>query len=66
MAWKTGVSPHNAETMVTVARRLAEFPRLAAMMRQGRLSLDQIGVIAEHGADGSDAHYAQSAPRRRR
>nr|MDP9166559.1 HNH endonuclease [Actinomycetota bacterium] len=61
VAWKTGVSPHNAETMVTVARRLGEFPRLAAMMRQGRLSLDQIGVIAEHGADGSDAHYAQSA-----
>ena len=30
-------------------------------MRQGRLSLDQIGVIAEHGAEGSDAHYAQSA-----
>ena len=26
VAWKLGVSPHNAETIVTVARRLEEFP----------------------------------------
>jgi hypothetical protein len=58
VAWKTGVSPANAETITTIAHRLAEFPRCAAGMREGRLSLDQVGVIAKQAADGSDAHYA--------
>ncbi|GAB7070027.1 HNH endonuclease signature motif containing protein [Mycolicibacterium hodleri] len=61
VAWKLGISPRNAETMVTVARRLEEFPRCAAMMRDGQLSLDQIGVIAERAGEGSDEHYAQLA-----
>jgi uncharacterized protein DUF222/HNH endonuclease len=61
VAWKLGVSPHNAETIVTVTRRLEEFPRCAAMMREGQLSLDQVGVIAERAGEGSDAHYAQLA-----
>jgi hypothetical protein len=30
-------------------------------MREGRLSLDQVGVIAGKAADGSDEHYAQLA-----
>jgi hypothetical protein len=30
-------------------------------MREGRLSLDQIGVIAHGAAEGSDAHYAELA-----
>jgi hypothetical protein len=30
-------------------------------MREGRFSLDQVGVIAERAADGSDEHYAQLA-----
>ena len=61
VAWKTGVTPRNADTMVAVAHRLAEFPRCADAMREGRLSLDQVGVIAERAADGSDEHYAQFA-----
>jgi hypothetical protein len=61
VAWKLGITPHNAQTIVTVARRLEEFPRLAAAMREGQLSLDQVGVIAERGADGSDEHYAELA-----
>jgi hypothetical protein len=61
VAWKLGTSPHNAKTIVTVARRLGEFPRLAAMMRDGQLSLNQIGVIAERAGEGSDEHYAQLA-----
>ncbi len=61
VAWKTGVSPRNAEVMVAVAHRLEEFPRCAEAMREGRLSLDQVGVVAEHAADGSDEHYAQFA-----
>ena len=61
VAWKTGVSPRNAEVMVAVAHRIEEFPRCAEAMREGRLSLDQVGVVAEHAADGSDEHYAQFA-----
>ncbi|MED5815602.1 HNH endonuclease signature motif containing protein [Mycolicibacterium sp. 050232] len=61
VAWKTGITPRNAETVVAVARRLEEFPRCTQDLRDGRLSLDQVGVIAERAADGSDAHYAELA-----
>ncbi|MCX2710824.1 HNH endonuclease signature motif containing protein [Mycolicibacterium sp. J2] len=61
VAWKTGATPRNAETMAAVAHRLDEFPRCADGLREGRLSLDQVGVIAERAADGSDAHYAELA-----
>jgi hypothetical protein len=61
VAWMTGVSPRNAETITAIAQRIEEFPRCAAGMREGRFSLDQVGVIAERAADGSDAHYAQMA-----
>ncbi len=61
VAWKLGASAANATTIATVARRLAVFPRCAQGMREGRLSLDQVGVIAGRAADGSDEHYAELA-----
>ncbi len=61
VAWKLGLSSTTAHTITTVARRLEEFPRCAAGMRQGRLSLDQLGVIAAGAGAGSDAHYEQLA-----
>jgi Domain of unknown function (DUF222)/HNH endonuclease len=61
VAWKTGTSPTNAQTIATVANRLGEFPRCAAAMREGRLSLDQVGVIAARAGRGSDEHYAELA-----
>ncbi|WP_197740060.1 HNH endonuclease signature motif containing protein [Mycolicibacterium sp. P9-64] len=61
VAWMTGVSPRNAQTIAAVAHRLPEFPKCAAGMREGRFSLDQVGAIAENAADGSDEHYAQMA-----
>ncbi len=61
VAWKTGTTPRNAETMLAVARRINEFPRCTEALREGRLSLDRVGVIAENAADGSDEHYAQFA-----
>lgn len=42
VAWKPGGTPRNAETMVAVARRLDELPRLARGLRAGRLSLDRV------------------------
>ncbi len=61
VAWKTGIAPRNAETVVAVARRLEQFPRCVEALREGRLSLDQVGVIAEKAADGSDEHYSELA-----
>ena len=45
-------SSANARTITTVARRLEEFPRCAQGMREGRLSLDQVGVIAARVGPG--------------
>ncbi|ORA95235.1 hypothetical protein BST31_03965, partial [Mycobacterium marseillense] len=61
VAWKLGCSSGNAHTISTIAGRLEEFPRCAAGMREGRLSADQVGVIAAHAGQGSDDHYAQLA-----
>ncbi|MDT7760018.1 MAG: hypothetical protein QOH27_5916 [Mycobacterium sp.] len=61
VAWKTGTSAKNASTIASVAHRLQEFPRCAEGMREGRFSLDQVGVIADRAADGSDEHYAYLA-----
>ncbi|MCI4675670.1 HNH endonuclease signature motif containing protein [Candidatus Mycolicibacterium alkanivorans] len=61
VAWKLGSSSANAATIATVARRREAFPCCVADLQDGRLSLDQVGVIAARAADGSDAHYAQLA-----
>ena len=61
VGWKTGCSPANATSIATVAQRLQAFPRCAQGMREGRLSLDQIAVIAARAGDGSDEHYAALA-----
>ncbi|WP_163717365.1 HNH endonuclease signature motif containing protein [Mycobacterium bourgelatii] len=61
VAWKTGVSPGNAHTMAAVARRVGEFPRCVQGLKEGRLSLDQVGVIAARAGEGSDEHYAELA-----
>jgi hypothetical protein len=61
VAWKLGLSSTTAHTITTIADRLEEFPRCTAAMREGQLSLDQVGVIAARAADGSDEHYAQLA-----
>lgn len=61
VAWKTGCSPNNAETIAAVAHRFESFPRCTQGMRDGRLSLDQVGVIAQRASEGSDEHYEQLA-----
>ena len=61
VAWRLGLSSHTAHTITTVADRVDEFPRCVAGMCEGRLSLDQVGVIAGAAGAGSDEHYAQFA-----
>jgi hypothetical protein len=65
VAWKTGCSPANAHTITTIAGRLEEFPRCAAGMREGRLSADQVGVIAARAGE-VPMSITQSSPRLRR
>lgn len=61
VAWKLGISPHNAATVVAVAQRSEELVRCTEAVREGRLSLDQVGVIAGRAGTGSDAHYVEFA-----
>jgi hypothetical protein len=61
VAWKPGLSSTNAHTVATVARRLQDFSGCTAGLTQGRLSLDQVGLIAARAGAGSDEHYAQLA-----
>ncbi|MGV0874367.1 HNH endonuclease signature motif containing protein [Mycolicibacterium sp. XJ879] len=59
VAWKLGASTKTATTITAVAQRWEEFPRCTQSLREGRVSLDQVGVIAQYGGAGSDDHYAQ-------
>ncbi|WP_120275482.1 DUF222 domain-containing protein, partial [Mycobacterium lehmannii] len=61
VAWKLGLSDTTAKTITAIAHRIEEFPRCTEQLRQGQLSADQVGVIAQHAATGSDEHYAQLA-----
>ncbi|HTY27011.1 MAG TPA: DUF222 domain-containing protein, partial [Mycobacterium sp.] len=61
VAWKLGTSAANAKAIATVAHRSQSFPRCVQQLQQGRLSLDQVAVVAARAADGSDAHYAELA-----
>ena len=61
VAWKLGSTSANAHTITAVADRLEEFPRCVQGLREGRLSLDQVGVIAAGARAGSDEHYAELA-----
>ncbi|KUH71192.1 hypothetical protein AU184_26285 [Mycolicibacterium novocastrense] len=61
VAWKLGMADATAKNVAAIAQRFDEFPRCTSQMRQGRLSLDQVGVIAQYAGAGSDEHYAQMA-----
>ncbi|KUI22389.1 HNH endonuclease signature motif containing protein, partial [Mycobacterium sp. GA-2829] len=61
VAWKIGCSTTNAKAITAIADRIDEFPLCVQALREGRLSLDQVGVIADKAAPGSDEHYAELA-----
>ncbi len=61
VAWKLGATSANAHAIAAVAHRIEEFPRCVQGLREGRLSLDQVGVIAASAGEGSDDHYVQLA-----
>ena len=43
VAWKLGSTETTAKTIAAVAHRLEEFPRCVQGLREGRLSLEQVG-----------------------
>ena len=61
VAWKTGSSPTNARHDRHRGAPAGGVPACAQGMREGRLSLDQVGVIAGRAGEGSDEHYAELA-----
>lgn len=60
-AWKADVSPSRAQTIAAIAHRYDEFPSCVEGLTHGRFSVDQVGVIAQHGLPGSDEHFATMA-----
>ncbi|MHA0284978.1 DUF222 domain-containing protein [Mycobacterium sp. C3-094] len=61
LAWKAGVSASRAHSIAGIAHRFDEFPHCIEGLREGRFSVDQVGVIAERGLPGSDEHFATMA-----
>ncbi len=45
---RAGLSPAHARDVVAVARRRVELPEARVALRRGRLSLDQVAVVAHH------------------
>ena len=64
VAWKTGSSRGTPTRSPPSRTGWRSYPA-APGMREGRLSLDQVGVIAGRAGEGSDAHYAELARWRR-
>jgi len=61
--WQLGVSEGRAKSLAAIARRMDELPETTGLLREGRLSEDQVAVIARKAPEGTDSHYAGLAPR---
>ena len=64
VAWKCGVSPGRAHSLVAMARRLGELPETKAALEAGELSEDQAAVVCKRApahVDGEVATLARSA-----
>ncbi|MEA2717169.1 MAG: hypothetical protein QOI99_1486, partial [Actinomycetota bacterium] len=64
VAWKCGVSPARARSLVAMSRRLGELPETKAAMEAGELCEDQVAVVCRHvpaAIDGQAAELARSA-----
>ncbi len=61
VAWKCGVSPRRARTLVMMARRLGEFPETQAAFGTGELGEDSVGLICRLAPTAVDADVAELA-----
>ncbi len=62
--WQLGVSRGHARDLTAIAERLDDLPMVTGLLREGRLSADQVAPIARRApaAPGVDEHYADLAP----
>jgi len=61
VAWRCGVSPHRAHTLVAMARRLGELPETQAAFDAGELGEDSVGLICRLAPAAVDADVAELA-----
>ncbi|HJV09735.1 MAG TPA: DUF222 domain-containing protein [Acidimicrobiales bacterium] len=61
VAWKCGVSPARARSLVLIARRVNELPETAAAFDGGELCEDQVAVVCRHAPASVDAEAATLA-----
>ncbi|HEX3620834.1 MAG TPA: DUF222 domain-containing protein [Acidimicrobiales bacterium] len=61
VAWKCGVSPSRARSLVATARRRDELVETTAAFEAGELGEDQVAVIARRAPAGIDAEVATLA-----
>ena len=61
VAWKCGVSPARARSLLLMARRLVELPETGAAFDAGELCEDQVGVVCRHAPATVDAEAATLA-----
>ncbi|MDQ4068890.1 MAG: HNH endonuclease [Actinomycetota bacterium] len=61
VAWKCGVSPARARSLVLMARRLGELPETRAALEAGELCEDQVAVVCRHAPASVDAEAAELA-----
>ncbi|HEX4902026.1 MAG TPA: DUF222 domain-containing protein, partial [Acidimicrobiales bacterium] len=62
--WQLGVSRGHARDLTAIAERLDDLPLVTGLLREGRLSVDQVAPIARTAPSGPrvDEHYADLAP----
>src|SRR5688572_1005180 len=61
VAWKGGVSPARARSLVLMARRLGELPETRKAFEAGELCEDQVAVVCRHAPASVDAQAAELA-----
>ena len=54
VAWRAGMSPAMARSIVAIAERVAELPASISAFRRGELSLDQMATIARNAPAWTD------------
>jgi len=63
VAWRCGLAPARARSLVSMANRLGELPATRAALEAGSLSEDQAAVVCRHAPASTDAEMAAFAQR---
>lgn len=61
IAWKTGSDPRHGHRLAKLVERADELPETLGRLRQGKVSVDQAGLIATLAPAWADAQLAQAA-----